>query len=638
MIGKAKGMFSRFPKVFWISMTFELFERGAYYSFTPIIVYHAVYNLGVSEWIGATLFVFIWPIQYGLPILSGALVEKVGYRRQIVLAFCILTFAYFFLSRAINTATLLLAVVAMGFGIGTYKPLISAIVAKVTTSEDRTYAFGIYYWIVNIAAAFFPVGFAFAEWQYWIRPEVYQIIFMVGGILVSFNIIIGLFFFEDIPRSKTVKTVRDALNNVKISLSDKKFMVLVLLIAGFWALYSTQLTGIIIIIYGYRWVPGWFTPIVYAIFNPMTIVLAGPFISKYIEKVESIRVIIAGVLVYLIGLMILGYGAADWRSLVFGIVIMSAGEFMVAPGYYSFTSKLATKDKVSAYIGSTFISTFFGLAMGAFVLGLLVAFVAVELQMPYFFFGILIAFGFLLYIAFILYYQKWGQDVIERAKRIAEEEEGKKAEIIDDGYKEPFIFRLYETKAPILLSLIMIPIILFSTFSLGTFNYIGPEKEEEVRPIFDINNYNVAPGLTADSGGTLAEGQTQTETMEIALAEGEKLKSVTFELTWTDEDDYTRVVRTWENEPDEFELTASFGENVTNRTQGANLHGASQTISVTFEFDYEFDDEIKGAGIWEYSVRLIVAGDLTNPRSPILYTDDSNSYDLTISAEIYQRK
>ena len=87
MKGKLREIFGRFPKVFWVTQTFELLERGAYYSMMPIIVIHAIYNVGLPIWLGAIITIFMYPFQYGLPMATGALAEKVGYKRQIILAF-----------------------------------------------------------------------------------------------------------------------------------------------------------------------------------------------------------------------------------------------------------------------------------------------------------------------------------------------------------------------------------------------------------------------------------------------------------------------------------------------------------------------------------------------------------------------
>ena len=146
---KKVNIFKRFPMVYWTVQSFELMERGAYYTMMPILAAHAAFNVGVPVWLALILTVFMYPFQYGLPIFSGAYAEKFGYRKQMILAFSLLFFAYMFLSFAFNPVTMVLAVVFLGLGIGTYKPLVSATVAKCTPQADRNFAYSIYYWIVR---------------------------------------------------------------------------------------------------------------------------------------------------------------------------------------------------------------------------------------------------------------------------------------------------------------------------------------------------------------------------------------------------------------------------------------------------------------------------------------------------------
>ncbi|MEE9151993.1 MAG: MFS transporter, partial [Thermoplasmata archaeon] len=391
----AKGLlstFSGFPKVFWVSQTFELMERGAYYSMMPIIVIHAIYNVGLPIWLGAIITVFMYPFQYGLPIFTGALAEKVGYKKQIIVAFSILTAAYVFLAFAFNTVTMIFAVMAVGLGIGTYKPLISSTVAKCTADKDRNRAYSVYYWIVNLAAFVIPGSFAVIIALRIITQDMFYVIFLAGAGFVSINILTAIFIFEEVPRSGKVKTVGDAINNIKIAMKDKKFVVMVLLIGGFWALYSTFLNALPLIMFGFDRLPEWFSIMLLGVFNPMTIILLGIPLAKYIEKVESMRVILTGLVIYLIGMAIIGL-TLNWILVIFGIVVVSIGEFIIAPGYMAFVSKLAPKEKVSAYVGCNFISYLIGLLGGTFVFGLIVTYVGIELQMPHFFYGIILSIG-----------------------------------------------------------------------------------------------------------------------------------------------------------------------------------------------------------------------------------------------------
>jgi MFS family permease len=633
--GKLKSL-SKFPKVFWVVQTFEMMERGAYYTMVPILAYHVVFNVGAPPWLGGLIFAFMYPFQYGLPIFTGALAEKIGYRKQMIFAFSFLTLAYFFLFTAFNTVTIILAVMAVGIGIGSYKPLVSATVAKCTSSEDRNLAYGIYYWVVNLAASVFPIMFVIVMWAGLITESTYNIVFLVGGVMVSINIFTAIFVFKEVPRSGKVKTVGDAVNNIKLALSDKKFVVMVVLIGGFWAQYATMLFAIQIIGFGYHWFPSFITAMVLGIPNPLTIIALGPFISKFIEKIESMRVILGGLTVYIVGLIILGFSLQNWGLVIFGIIVCSIGEFMVAPGYLAFISKLAPKENISAYIGCNFISYMIGLLGGSIVFGLIVAYVGVDLGMPYFFYGILISFALMLFFAFIIYYRTWGQDVIERARKIREMEEGvDKGLGVSDDYKEPRMFVIFDHKLTTVVPLLLIPVVLFGTFSYGTFSYIGPEEEVEEIP-FDIDNYLVIEGSSFDFPGDLVEGASDSESIIIEvgegeyLDEGELLKSITFMLTWEDEGD-EGVVGQHQNPPDEFSIMASLDENNTKTDSGSNPQGGEGSLELSFDFTHESAESASGTGEWVVEVTLENVGDFTSPR----FSDNSNSYNLLVTTEIY---
>jgi MFS family permease len=612
---------SKFPKVFWVVQTFEVMERGAYYSMMPIIVVHAIWNVGVPKEWGVLITAFMYPFQYGLPILTGALAERIGYKRQIIFAFIVLSLGYVLLSSAFNTATMILAVIVVGIGIGSYKPLISATVAKCTSSEDRNLAYAIYYWFVNLAAFTIPLIFVIVIFLGVIQQSTYHIIFLCGAVLVSINILTAIFVFKEVPRSGEVKTVADAVNNIKIAMKDKKFVVMVILIGGFWALYSSFLYALPFILFGIRRLPEWFDVMLLGVFNPFTIIALGIPLAKYIEKIESMRVILTGIMIYLIGLAIIGF-TLQWAYVIVGIVIASIGEFIVAPGYMSFVSKLATKEKVSAYVGCNFISYMIGLLGGTIVFGSIVVYVGAELEMSHFFYGILMAFGLFLLVVFVIYYWTWGEQ----------------SEIPSDK-KDPILFRIFDSKLSVIVCLVLIPVVLFSTFTMGTLTFYTPEDIDVGVPSFKLEDYTIVPRDLLSESGTLNVGQTATESITINMGEtefikeGELLKSITAELTWTDEAD-EGIIIVWQNQPDEFSMTVFFEGNTTDSESGSNPQGGEGIIEITSDVDHDFTESENGLGEWVVDITLESTGGFGIP----LYTDNSNSYDLKVTAEVYEPK
>ena len=86
---------ARFPATFWTANTIELFERAAYYSMASFVVIYLKEILGMSP----TLATFLngsvlWGLIYFLPILSGTLADRYGFKRSLVVAFVMLSLGY----------------------------------------------------------------------------------------------------------------------------------------------------------------------------------------------------------------------------------------------------------------------------------------------------------------------------------------------------------------------------------------------------------------------------------------------------------------------------------------------------------------------------------------------------------------
>ena len=278
--------------------------------------------------------------------------------------------------------------------------------------------------------------------------------------------------------------------------------------------------------------------------------------------------------------MVIGFSLQTWGLIITGIVICSIGEFMVAPGYMAFVSKLAPKENVSAYIGCNFISYMIGLLGGTFVFSLIVSYVGVDLMMPYLFYGILISFALILLFLFIIYYRTWGQDVLKRAKKIKELEEGEDKDLgIPSDYKEPVMFRIFDSNITAIVPLILVPIVLIGSFSFGTFEYIGPVEDGEIEAINWTRDYDLlSAGLSPKTGSS----NENSESVEAIVIEQDNLKSITFTLTWTDEPDNTPI---YTNNPDEFSIEA-VAPNGTPASGGPseNIQGGEGKVSATLQY------------------------------------------------------
>jgi dipeptide/tripeptide permease len=148
---------SPFPPLYWLVVVFEFFERGAYYGMMSVLSVYMTDELNFAKQDVGIIKAIIQPLLYFLPIITGALADRFGYRRTLMVAFSLLGGGYFLTSQATEYAWVFMALVVMGLGAGTFKPVISGTIARCTDSSNSTLGFGIFYWSINLGAFLFPL-------------------------------------------------------------------------------------------------------------------------------------------------------------------------------------------------------------------------------------------------------------------------------------------------------------------------------------------------------------------------------------------------------------------------------------------------------------------------------------------------
>ena len=86
----SKTGFKSFPLNYWVVIMMEFFERGSYYGMMSILSVYMTDQLSYTKESVGVIKSVIQPMLYILPILSGAIGDRFGYKR-------VLTFAFIFL-------------------------------------------------------------------------------------------------------------------------------------------------------------------------------------------------------------------------------------------------------------------------------------------------------------------------------------------------------------------------------------------------------------------------------------------------------------------------------------------------------------------------------------------------------------
>ena len=248
----------RFPKTFWTANTIELFERAAYYAMASFVVIYLNENLGMSPSKATSINGwFLWGSIYFLPILSGALADKFGFKKSLSVAFALISLGYLTMGNLQRlwpgiigrnaaetvdfTVPVVLGVLLIGIGGSIVKPCIAGTVQK-TAGTRATLAFGIFYMVINIGSI------SGRSVSYFIRTSlgIPAIFTYVASIFALIGLIITLFVYREpefvsdgIKDGQKVqkRTLGQALLGIVTVLSNLKFLFLIIVLSLFWFLY-----------------------------------------------------------------------------------------------------------------------------------------------------------------------------------------------------------------------------------------------------------------------------------------------------------------------------------------------------------------------------------------------------------------
>ena len=207
-----KGIFKTFPGTYWIAIIMEFFERGSYYGVMSILSVYMVDKLGFAKENVGLIKGTIQPILYFLPIISGALADRFGYRKTLMVAFTLLSGGYILASQMTSYSALFLALCVMALGAGTFKPVISGTIARVTDQKTSTLGFGIFYWTINLGAFLFPLFLV--PYLKQVDPS-WRWVIIAAGIGTGLMLIPNLLFYKQppMPEDKEKKDLVQTLAN-----------------------------------------------------------------------------------------------------------------------------------------------------------------------------------------------------------------------------------------------------------------------------------------------------------------------------------------------------------------------------------------------------------------------------------------
>ncbi len=380
-----------FPPVFWVANTIEVLERFSYYG---IYFSFGIYmsSLGYSrDQLGYTQTIFLL-FSYMIPVISGTFADRYGFKKVLIVSYLAYLPSILLLIYTKTYSGIVLTMLAIGLAAGIFKPLISGTVRAVSSKDNKTLGFGIFYAMVNVGGSLGPIvagKLRAISWDY---------AFMAAGAAIGLMLLITIFFYKEPERERESISLGKRLRDIVVVLSDVKFSFFLLLLGvffwipfwGFFNLCALYVDTNIDTAKLYQFLDGtlgavpligsWLVSFisrqdeqgVYRVLGESVshtgyiIMVMQIFISGVAAKYRAMPTFMFGCFIAALGLGVLGLAFSGSVSLVFlGIFLFAVGEMVASPRIQEYVTWMAPKEKAGLYMGANFLALGIGAFSGA---------------------------------------------------------------------------------------------------------------------------------------------------------------------------------------------------------------------------------------------------------------------------------
>jgi len=218
---------SGFGKSFYVANLMEIFERLAWYGFFAVSSIYMTTpktqgGVGFSDIERGAIQGIIPFFLYLLPVLTGALGDRVGYRKMFIISFAIMAPSYFLLGQVKEFWPFFIVLSFVALGASCFKPVVVGTIAHSTNDSNRGLGFGIFYTMVNIGGFLGPL-MAGA-----MRAISWDAVFMMSAAWVLLNFVPVLFFYKDPPSLQKIKgkSLKETINEAQSVLGNGRLALI----------------------------------------------------------------------------------------------------------------------------------------------------------------------------------------------------------------------------------------------------------------------------------------------------------------------------------------------------------------------------------------------------------------------------
>lgn len=362
----------RFPRTFWTGNAAELCERAAYYGTFIALRTYLIRVVGLDDVQAGVVAGLFGGWIYLVPFFTGALADRMGFRRALMLAFALLTVGYGTLGVFHTLAPVLAGLALVVLGGAFVKPVITGTVAKSSDAVNRARAFSIFYMVVNIGSFTGKTIVAPMRIQMGVETVPY---FSAGASLFAL-LLVALIYRPPDDTAAQPKNLRETLQGMWMAVRNLRFFALILITAGFWSIQGqlyASMPDYVLRMAGETYKPEW-----YANVNPLVVVLLVVAVTQLVRtwRPESSMLVAMA----LIPMSSLAMASSAWFAgpvevlglslhpitlmMVIGIAIQGLAECFLSPKWLEFASKQAPRGREGVFLGFAHMNTFFAWIFG----------------------------------------------------------------------------------------------------------------------------------------------------------------------------------------------------------------------------------------------------------------------------------
>lgn len=371
------AVMKKYSRSFWTSNTIELFERWAWYGFYLAFPIYLVGStdtgaLGFTNGQKGAIMGTGSALLYFLPVITGAIADKVGYKKILLLAFSIYMSGFYMINIFNSYFLIYFAFVWICVGGAFFKPIISAMISKTTNEETASIGFGIFYMMVNIGGFIGPFiagALLKLSWEY---------VFYMSIAAIGVNVLLTMLLFKEPGRnddgSSLIASIGQAFKNIWITLQNWKYVLFLIIMILFWTAFNQLYYsfGIFIdqwidttsIYNGLHAVWPWLAETIgengtinavsMTSMDSFYIILFQLMVSTFVMRFRPLAAMMGGILVLAGGLGLMFSTQSGWLILL-GVLIFALGEMGSSPKFTEYVGKIAPADQKALYMGTSFL-------------------------------------------------------------------------------------------------------------------------------------------------------------------------------------------------------------------------------------------------------------------------------------------